>query len=220
MNSLVIIIAGPSGSGKTPTIETLREKMSLGKECLIWTSRKPRVEKDEKNGISYFFSSKKEILALPKDWFLKRKVHKDHQAVDLLRLLGALSFHEILLLDMFHTFIKDLCLFLESKEATTLTIFLTPVKEVDYQKSSDKRKLIKDTVFENIKKRNPEKDVDPSRLDSAVKEIETAFFPNQTLYDAILDAVPEYVWDQEKNPKKPKNPKIVELLQKIEDLIS
>lgn len=120
---------------------------------------------------------------------------------------------------MFHTFLEKLHSFLEARNIPKLTIFLTPIKKMEYQQVENKQKLVREKVFENIKQRNPDEEVDPARIDSAIEELRIAFSPEQTLYDSIIDGVPEYIWDQEKNPKHPENPEILALLEKIEKLI-
>lgn len=215
----VIIISGPSGTGKTHTIDALTETIPLGRDCLIWTSRKPRINKGEKNGVSFFFSSQESIMALPSESFLTGKVHNDRQAVDLLRMMGSIHKHTNIIQDMFHTFVPELKSFLESNGVVPITIFLSPMERLEYTSLANHPDKIKEIIRENIHKRDPNKKVDPARMESAIEELQEAFDLKQDLYDHVFKGVPEYIWDKEKDSKNPKNIEIRKLLQRINQVI-
>ena len=64
-NGLSIIISSPSGAGKTSIAKKLLKKIKASYLSISCTTRKPRY--GEKNGIDYFFISKKKFLNLKKN---------------------------------------------------------------------------------------------------------------------------------------------------------
>ena len=61
---LSIIISSPSGAGKTTITKKILKKIKKSQLSISCTTRKPR--DGEKDGVDYFFVSKKKFLELKK----------------------------------------------------------------------------------------------------------------------------------------------------------
>ena len=83
----LVLLSGPVAVGKGPLVEQLQRRFpGYFEKIVLYTSRKPRIDKNEQDGIHYHFRTAEEIEDLAKQHpmsFVTMAVHKDLQGIDL-----------------------------------------------------------------------------------------------------------------------------------------
>ena len=133
MMGKLIILSGPSGVGKGPLTNVLQAYYdSTGKKFVkhvLYTSRKQRT--GEREGVTYYFRSRKEIENLGFHTYRVRG-SEQMQAIDFDELEKQLCNNDVVFLEIYHEQVKKVIDFCIQRSFQVKRIFISPLSEDDF----------------------------------------------------------------------------------------
>jgi len=189
MKKKLILLSGPSCVGKGPLKKALAD---LHPEIIfaepVWChSRKPRFKKSEQrwevHGVDYYFLPRSTIEALDREKFIVAPLRSDVQALDMGHVEELFGAYDMVMSEIFHTFMEPLHEWAEKQEKLEFEITTVSLIPMSWEELTDKTvalgKSEEQVVHETMKAKLERRGEDPpgkmeERARSAYREMKIA----------------------------------------------